>query len=40
VAEQARALGFRKPLVPGSLNDDDLVISVASCLSQEAGDNG
>jgi len=26
--------------VPGSLNDDDLVISVASCLSQEAGDNG
>ena len=23
-----------------ALNDDDLVISVASCLSQEAGDNG
>lgn len=40
VAVQARALGFRKPLVPGSLNDDDIVISVASCLSQEAGDNG
>ncbi|MGC8119987.1 uroporphyrinogen-III synthase [Marinobacter sp. VGCF2001] len=40
VAEQARTLGFRSPLVPASLNDDDLVAHVASCLSQEAGDNG
>ncbi|MBN7768563.1 uroporphyrinogen-III synthase [Marinobacter daepoensis] len=40
VAEQALAMGFRKPFVPDSLSDDDLVTSVASCLSQEAGNNG
>ncbi|BEH13179.1 MULTISPECIES: uroporphyrinogen-III synthase [Marinobacter] len=40
VSEQARKAGFRNVLVPDGLADQDLVTSVASWLTQEAGDNG
>lgn len=40
VAQAARSAGFSNPFVPDGLADQDLVISVASRLRPEAGDNG
>ncbi|HLV78483.1 MAG TPA: uroporphyrinogen-III synthase [Marinobacter sp.] len=40
VADQARALGFNRPVIPDGLSDPELVRSLARWLQPPAGDNG